>query len=63
MISQTLSGSDRAYRWLDVTTKLGGLGLIVGGLETGITSAPGLTLAFTGVLLGVSTVFITEDTQ
>ena len=51
------------YRWLDIGTKLIGLALIVAGLESGITSALGLTLSVLGVLIGVSTVFITEETQ
>ena len=51
------------YRWVDITTKLGGLVLVAGGLEAGITSALGVALAFAGVLLGVSTVFITQNTN
>lgn len=63
MNEATRSLPSKKYRWVDIVTKLAGLAFFAGGLETGITSALGLTLAFTGVLLGVSTVFITEDTQ
>ena len=55
--------SGRTYRIVDVVTKLVGLALIAGALETGIVSAPGQALAFVGALLGVSTVFVTEETR
>ena len=58
---RTPSIGRRQYRWLDVGTKLGGIALIAVGLETGIVSAPGLVFALAGVLLGVSTVFITHS--
>ncbi|MFB6085861.1 MAG: hypothetical protein ABEJ84_03495 [Halodesulfurarchaeum sp.] len=61
MKSRSLSGGHCRYRLLDAGTKLGGVALIAVGLETGIESAPGLALALVGVLLGVSTVFITEN--
>lgn len=53
----------RTYRIVDVVTKLIGVVLIVAALETGIASAPGLALALVGALLGVSTVFVTEETR
>jgi hypothetical protein len=54
--------SGRSYRLVDATTKLVGVGLLTGALEVGITSTPGVALALAGALLGVSTVFVTEDT-
>ncbi|UWG48542.1 Uncharacterized protein HSRCO_2273 [Halanaeroarchaeum sp. HSR-CO] len=53
----------RTYRFLDVATKLAGVALLVGALELGIASAPGATLALAGAVLGVSTVFVTEETR
>jgi hypothetical protein len=46
-----------------MVTKLAGVALIGGALETGIVSAPGLALALAGAVLGVSTVFVTEETR
>ncbi|MBS3761170.1 hypothetical protein [Halodesulfurarchaeum sp.] len=63
MTVETPAVSKRQYRWLDIGTKLGGVALFAAGLEAGIISAPGLLLVFTGALLGVSTVFITEETS
>lgn len=63
MIGEHRSISRDIYRWLDIGTKLLGLALVVGALEVGITSALGLTLAISGVLIGICTVFITEETQ
>lgn len=53
----------RTYRYLDAATKLGGVGLLAVALEVGIASTQGVALALAGALLGVSTVFVTEDTQ
>jgi hypothetical protein len=53
----------RTYRIVDMVTKLAGVALIGGALETGIVSAPGLALALAGAVLGVSTVFVTEETR
>ncbi len=63
MSAGTRSVSKRRYRWLDIGTKLGGMGLLAAGLHVGITSALGVALALAGVVLGVSTVFVTEDTS
>ncbi|MDZ7850519.1 MAG: hypothetical protein U5K70_06830 [Halodesulfurarchaeum sp.] len=61
MTGRDLSVETDRYRWLDVGTKLAGVSVIAIGLETGIESAPGLAIALAGVLLGVSTVFITRQ--
>lgn len=53
----------RAYRAVDVATKLVGVALFAGALDLGIASAPGAALALAGVVLGVSTVFVTEHTS
>lgn len=53
----------RRYRLVDAATKLLGVGLLAGAFDTGIASATGVTLALAGLALGVSTVFVTEDTQ
>lgn len=63
MTAGTPTLSKGRYRWLDIGTKLGGVALFAAGLEAGIISAPGLALVFAGALLGVSTVFITEETS
>ena len=55
--------SRRTHRYVDAFSKLLGVGLLAGGLELGITSAPGAALALLGTLLGVITVFLTENTQ
>ncbi|MDR5656432.1 hypothetical protein RH831_04460 [Halodesulfurarchaeum sp. HSR-GB] len=55
--------STRQYRWLDRLTKLGGVALLAGALETGIATAPGLALALAGVLLGGCTAICTEATS
>ena len=52
--------TSRRYRFLDVVSKLAGVGLLAGGLELGITSAPGIAIAGLGVIIGVSTVFISR---
>jgi hypothetical protein len=57
----TLSLSGRQYRRLDVLSKLVGLAAIALALDVGIASAPGLALAVTGLLVGVSTVFVTKS--
>lgn len=58
-----LACSGQTYRIVDSATKLLGVGLLAGGLELGIVSAPGMALALAGAILGVSTVFVSEDTQ
>ncbi|MFB6071063.1 MAG: hypothetical protein ABEJ76_08565 [Halanaeroarchaeum sp.] len=52
----------RTYRVVDVATKVAGVGLLAGGFELGIGSAPGVALALAGAAIGVSTVFVTEQT-
>ena len=61
MTEAVLSG--RTYRLVDAATKLVGVGLLAGALEVGIVSTPGVALALAGALLGVSTVFVSDDTQ
>lgn len=56
--SMTLTA--RQYRWLDRLTKLAGLGLVALGLDAGGTTATGVLLAVTGVLIGTSTVVMTN---
>jgi hypothetical protein len=53
--------SGRRYRRLDVLTKLGGLAAMATALEIGIASTAGLALAGAGLVLGVSTVFVTKS--
>lgn len=53
----------RRYRLVDAATKLLGVGLLAGAFDAGIASATGAALALAGLALGVSTVFVTEDTQ
>lgn len=55
--------SGQTYRIVDTVTKLLGVGLLAGALELGIVSAPGMALVLAGGILGVSTVFVSEDTQ
>lgn len=55
--------SGQTYRIVDTVTKLLGVGLLAAALELGIVSASGMTLALAGGILGVSTVFVSEDTQ
>lgn len=56
--SASLTG--RQYRWLDRITKLLGVGLIAAGLEAGGATPTGILLAVAGVLVGLSTVVITN---
>ena len=56
---RSLSG--RRFRWVDRLTKLGGLAAIATALEIGIASTSGLALAAAGLVLGVSTVFVTTS--
>ncbi|MFB6134415.1 MAG: hypothetical protein ABEJ55_05455 [Halanaeroarchaeum sp.] len=56
-----LARSASSYRLVDAATKLAGVALLVGALELGIASAPGVALALVGAALGVSTVFVTEE--
>ncbi|MFB6114190.1 MAG: hypothetical protein ABEJ58_08850 [Halodesulfurarchaeum sp.] len=55
--------SGRARRFLDATTKLTGVLLLAVAFEVGIVSTAGVSLALAGTLLGVCTVFVTEDIQ
>ncbi len=54
MTELTMSG--RTYRRLDVASKVGGLALIVAGLEVGFGPA-GAGLVVAGIVLGIITVF------
>ncbi|MEA1931964.1 hypothetical protein [Halohasta litorea] len=56
--STSLTG--RQYRWVDRITKLLGVGLIAAGLEAGGATPTGMALAVVGVLVGLSTVVITN---
>lgn len=58
-----LALSTESYRYVDVGSKLLGVALVAGALETGIASAPGIALAFAGAVSGVSTVFLTEELE
>ncbi|MFB6152661.1 MAG: hypothetical protein ABEJ27_00270 [Halodesulfurarchaeum sp.] len=60
---ERLTRSSLAVGWIDPLTKLAGVGFVAAALEVGITSAPGLGLALAGGILGVCTVFITEETE
>ena len=50
----------RQYLWRDRLTKLAVLGLVSLGLDAVVTTATGVLLAFTGVLIGTSTVVMTN---
>lgn len=49
--------SARTYRAVDRATKLGGVALVAGGLELGLTTTPGALLGGAGALLATLTVF------
>ncbi|WP_440991615.1 hypothetical protein [Haloarchaeobius baliensis] len=57
----SIACSPRQYRWLDRTTKLGGIALIAAGLEVGGDTGLGIALAAIGVAVGLTTVIITTQ--